>query len=183
MGLSLARPIRPVLRRLGEVATFHKSPAWKAYKKQQLLHQKRTNITLAKSKFLADAPKKPPAAYRIFANEQRADIMKQHPQLKGAIELSTKTSEIWKDLRDACRGRGRGIRGGPALKRILVRSTGGGGANSSCNLRGVAHRCGRTRPLRARVGAEIGSRVRPGPQRAKRVRYDRRRHICWSTPP
>jgi len=81
---------------LREVADFRKTAEWKAYKKQQFLHQKRANITLAKSKYCTGAPKKPPPAYQLFSSEKRGEIMKSHPDLKGAP--ATKTAEIWKGM-------------------------------------------------------------------------------------
>mmetsp|Transcript_117715 Transcript_117715/g.293498 ORF Transcript_117715/g.293498 Transcript_117715/m.293498 type:complete len:1229 (-) Transcript_117715:61-3747(-) len=81
-----------------DLAEFKQTAEGKKYGREVKVFQKRLRIGEAKTKFLKDAPKKPPAAYSFFVAEKRDEVQKQNPDLKGLGPIMGKLGEMWKSL-------------------------------------------------------------------------------------
>merc|ERR1740121_3621406 len=79
-----------------ELAAYQKSPEYRAYKRQQMMHAKRTNLALAKEKYCVGAPKKPPHAFMLFCSDKRPEVMKENPELRGAPAVMGRLNEMWR---------------------------------------------------------------------------------------
>mmetsp|Transcript_81078 Transcript_81078/g.142961 ORF Transcript_81078/g.142961 Transcript_81078/m.142961 type:complete len:1231 (+) Transcript_81078:30-3722(+) len=81
-----------------EYKAWEKSEEGKKYLREKTTFGKRKRLADAKAKFLKEQPKKPPNAMFLFCAENRAEVAKANPDLKGLGPVQKKLGEMWSAL-------------------------------------------------------------------------------------
>lgn len=81
-----------------DMSEWRKSDEGKKYLRMLAAFEKRKRLTLAKTKFLKDEPKKPQSAFAIFQAEKKPEVHRDFPDVKGVGPLAAKMAELWRGL-------------------------------------------------------------------------------------